>query len=144
MVIDSIEIANFRGLKSFSLELDGGSVLLVSENGAGKTSLLVAIAKALGKDRGAAYSDFFDSSLPIEIVVTLSGFDRADQATFPKELSFSGRTPALRIGFRAEWNAAEEEAQTTCGFPDHGWKAASREQRNAMRVVWLPAFRDPN
>jgi hypothetical protein len=49
----------------------------------------------------------------------------------------------LRIGFRAEWNANEEEANSICGFPDHGWKTATREQRDALKVVWLPAYRDP-
>ena len=41
-----------------------------------------------------ALADFCDSGAPIEIVVKLSGFDRAEQGTFPKELSFAGRTPS--------------------------------------------------
>ncbi len=143
MVIDSVEIANFRSFKTFSLKLDGDSVFLVSENAAGKTSLLLAITKALGRDRTATLADFADSEKPIEIVLTLSSFDRVDQASFPKELSFTGTVPSLRIGFRAEWNASEEEANSLCGFPDHDWKTATREQRDALRIVWLPAYRDP-
>ena len=56
MLIDSIDVTNFRSFRSFSLNLDGASVFLVSENAAGKTSLLMAITKALGKDRGARAS----------------------------------------------------------------------------------------
>jgi hypothetical protein len=143
MIIDSIGITNFRCFKSFSLQLDGNSIFLVSENATGKTSLLSAITKALGKDKGVTLADFGDPAAPIEIILRLSGFERADQGAFPKELSFTGKAPSLAIGFRAEWNVNEEEANTLCGFPDHGWKAASREQRDALRVVWLPAYRDP-
>jgi predicted ATPase len=143
MIIESIEIANFRVFGAFSLGLGGRSVFLVSENAAGKSSLLLAIAKALGKDRGVTLADFADSAAPIEIVVRLSGFDRVDQGVFPKELSFAGKTPSLAVGFRAEWNAVEEESNAVCGFPDHGWRPATREQRDALRLVWLPAYRDP-
>jgi len=144
MIIDSIHVTNFRCFEVFTLKLDGKSVFLVSENAAGKTSLLLAIAKALGKDKSASLADFRDPHAPVEIVVTLSGFERADQGAFPKELSFAGSKPSLRIGFRAEWSANEEEATTLCGFPDHGWRVASREQRDALRLIWLPSYRDPN
>ena len=46
MIIESIEITNFRSLSRF-LQLNGKSLFLVSENATGKTSLLVAITKAL-------------------------------------------------------------------------------------------------
>lgn len=143
MKIDSIQINNFRSFESFSLELEGQSVHLVSENGIGKSSLLGAIAKALGKDKNVGLADFRDAQAPIEITLQLSGFERADQSAFPKELNFSGRTPSLRVGFRADWSANDEEVNTLCGFPDHGWKAATREQRDALRLVWLPSYRDP-
>lgn len=90
-----------------------------------------------------ALTDFADPTKPVEVVLSLSGFARNDQALFPKELSFSGTLPTLRIGVRAEWNATEEEVSTICGFPDLGWKASSRQQRDALKAVWLPAFRDP-
>jgi len=143
MVIDRISVSNFRNFRSFDIDLNGKSVFLVSENAAGKTSLLFAIAKALGKDRIASFADFADPSAPIEIVVQLSGFSRSDQGSFPTELSFAGRSPSLRIGFRAEWNPSEEESNTVCGFPDEGWRPARREQRDALKLVWLPAYRDP-
>lgn len=143
MRINSIEITNFRGFKAFSLVLEGTSAILVSENAAGKTSLLAAVAKALGKDRGVLREDFTDLALPIEIKVTLLGFERSDQIRFPRELSFGGPTPSLCIGFKATWDAAEEDIESVCGFPDHGWKPASRAQREALPLLWLPSFRDP-
>ena len=141
MQIESVELTNFRSFKKLSLALDGKSIYLVSENGGGKTSVLTAIARALGKERIATPQDFGDINLPLEVVVKLRGFLPADQGVFPKELSFVG-TPSLRIGFRAVWNKSEQEAEMTCGFPDHGWRQASKQQREALRVVWLPAHRD--
>jgi putative ATP-dependent endonuclease of OLD family len=140
--VDSIEIRNFRAFVDFDLSVGGESLFVVSENGAGKTSLLAAIAKALGKDRSVTLSDFADKTQPIEIIVTLSGFDASDSATFPKELSFQG-PPTLRIGMHAVWDPVEGEPDVTVGFPDKGWKAASRQQRDALPMLWLPAYRDP-
>lgn len=46
MKIKKIEVANFRGMKTFSTSLDGTVTVLSAKNGAGKTSLLSAV-KAL-------------------------------------------------------------------------------------------------
>jgi putative ATP-dependent endonuclease of the OLD family len=143
MKIDSVEIQNFRNLTVFSLDFGGETTFVVGENATSKTSLLSAIARALGKERTTTFADFADPAKPIEAILKLSGFDRADHSVFPKEMSFAG-TPTLRIGYRAEWNAKEEECDGLCGFPDHGWKAASREQRDALPVVWLPGYREPD
>lgn len=142
MIVDKLEITNFRCFSAFALPL-GGSLFLVSENGVGKSALLAAIAHALGQDRTITKADFGDLNKPLEIVATLSGFEKADQKHFPKELSFAGPKPTLKIGFRAQWNAGEEEIDDAiCGFPDHGWKGASKTQRAALQVIWLPADRD--
>lgn len=142
MIIDKLEITNFRCFPTFSLDV-GRSLFFVSENGVGKSSLLAAIARAMGQERATAKADFADLSKPLEIIVTLSGFEKPDQKYFPKELSFAGPKPSLRIGFRAQWNAAEEEVDdAVCGFPDHGWKPASKAQREALKVIWLPSDRD--
>ena len=143
MKIDSIKFTNYRHFKDLEISLDPKANYLVSENGGGKTSLLAGVVRALGKERFVAREDFQNPNLPIEITIKLSGFVPADQKLFPKELSFVG-TPTLTIGFRAEWNHTENEPDVTCGFPDHGWRKASKEQRDALRVVWIPAVRDPS
>jgi predicted ATPase len=143
VLITSVEISNFRCFRSFSLALEGAPALIVSENGAGKTSLLAAISKALGKDRFAARQDFSDLANPIEIKLVLSDFDKQDQAVFPKELSFAAGKPTLCIGFKATWDPKEAEVEAIVGFPDHSWRVASREQRDALPVHWLQATREP-
>lgn len=143
MRIEQIQAKNFRSLVDFDLSIAGDSIVLVSENGAGKSSLIQGIAKALGKDRSAHPLDFTERSDPIEIVLTLTDFDRKDQSCFPKELSFVGVKPKLRIGFRAVWDPSEENVDTTFGFPDDGWRRASKAQRDALGAVWLSASRDP-
>lgn len=143
MRLDTIEVTNFRCFQQFTLPISGSSLMIVSENAGGKSSLLTAISKALGKDRTIFLTDFADPKQSIEIIATLSGFELADQAIFPKELSFKGK-PTLRIGLHAVWDAAENDCEITIGFPDHSWKRASREQREALRILWLPAYRDPS
>ncbi len=142
MRIESIEIRNFRGIQDLRLNIGGSSVVFVGENGAGKSSLIAAIARALGKVHQTSRADFGDRAQPLEIILSLSGFTRDDGAVFPSEISFQG-PPTLRIGFRATWDAEEHETDGTCGFPDQGWRRASRAQRDALAVVWLPGHRDP-
>jgi hypothetical protein len=143
VLITSVEIANVRCFRSFALKLGGSPALVVSENGAGKTSLLGAISKGLGKDRFAAKQDFADLTNPIEIRLGLSDFGKQDHAVFPKELSFAAGKPTLCIGFKATWDPKESEVEAICGFPDHGWRSATREQRDALPVHWLQARREP-
>ena len=48
MRIDSIQIANFRGIEHLDLTFDPRFTLLVGDNGSGKTSILSAVSVALG------------------------------------------------------------------------------------------------
>jgi predicted ATP-binding protein involved in virulence len=48
MRIDSIQIDNFRGIEHLKLTFDPRFTLLVGDNGSGKTSILSAVAVALG------------------------------------------------------------------------------------------------
>lgn len=143
MRLRSLEVSNFRCLGTLSISAGGKSLLVVGENATGKSALLTAAARALGRDSTASQTDFADLSQPIEIVVTLEGFDAEDQGSFPSELSFQG-TPTLRIGYRAVWSPSEREAEITIGFPDLGWKRATRDQKDALPVLWYPAWRDPS
>jgi putative ATP-dependent endonuclease of the OLD family len=142
MKLETIELKNFRCFGSLTIPVGGTSLFIVSENAGGKSSLLTAVAKALGRDPFAAAADFDSLTDPFEVIVTLTGFEPADQATFPDELSFKGK-PSLRVGMRAVWDAAEREADVRVGFPDHNWKKLSRLQREALPLIWLPAWRDP-
>jgi predicted ATP-dependent endonuclease of OLD family len=143
MRIARLDIENYRSFESFALDLDGRSLFLISENGVGKTTMLGAVAKALGKDQSAiTKSDFRDAARPIEITATLTDFAPEDQASFAGLLNFSGK-PTLRIGVRAEWDDAEQEVDSHVGFPDAAWKRATRDQRDAIPLMWLPAWRDP-
>lgn len=49
MRISRIRVENFRSLRDFELQPDDGVNLLVGENNAGKSALLVALARALGR-----------------------------------------------------------------------------------------------
>jgi len=142
MKLESLSISNFRCFDSFSLDLGGESLFIVSANAVGKSSLLAATAKALGADRSITVNDFRDRLNPIEIIATLGGFKPADQGVFPSELDFNG-PPTLQVGVRAEWDPIEDEARVSLGFPNRQWRLASRTQRNTLQPWWLPTHRDP-
>ncbi|HXA29333.1 MAG TPA: AAA family ATPase [Candidatus Angelobacter sp.] len=141
MELSRIEISNYRSFDTVSIDVDGSSVFLISENGGGKTTVLNAIAQAIRGEPQVALADFRDPHKPLELVATLRGFSAADQATFPDVMSFGG-VPSLRIGYRAEWDAGERSVTATHGYPDKGWPRASREQREALPLLALPAIRD--
>jgi predicted ATP-binding protein involved in virulence len=67
MRVQKIEIDNYRSFSQFTLDLRGESLFFISENGVGKSTLLGAIAKALGRDSSPiTKSDFADLLYPIE------------------------------------------------------------------------------
>lgn len=143
MRLSELTIKNFRCFEDFTFDFDEASALIVGESGLGKSSLLEAIAKAHGRSQVVGIEDFADLSVPIEIVATLGGFTTTDQGSFPDDLTFGG-PPTLRIGFRATWNSDEEAVDSVHGFPDRGWVRASKRQRETLKLLWLPAWRDPD
>jgi hypothetical protein len=66
---------------------------------------------------------------------------RAGRAQGPRE-QLGVRPPRLRVGVRASWDAHEREIEVVHGFPDDGWRRASRDARESLPVLWLPAWRD--
>lgn len=138
-----IEIENFRCFESFSLDLGGDTALVIAPNGGGKTSLLEAIAKGSGLSRTASREDFFDLRTPIEIVLTIAGIPTEAAGIFADQTQFGGGPPTIKIGMRATWDGEEQELEVVHGFPDSGWTRATRAQRDALSVLWLPAHRDP-
>ena len=65
MIVDEIEINNFRGIRNLSLKLDETTVL-IGENNTGKSTILAALESCLSRSltrRGGAFSDY-DYYLP--------------------------------------------------------------------------------
>lgn len=48
MILESVHIENFKGIKSYTIQLKKGFNLLIGDNGVGKTSILEAISVGLG------------------------------------------------------------------------------------------------
>jgi predicted ATP-binding protein involved in virulence len=105
MRIAQVEIANFRGFQNFRLNLDGRSVLVIGENAGGKTALLTAIARGLGRDVHFRRPDFHDVTRPLEITITLDGLTAPQRSVFGNHVDYvSGGEPALRTQARAVWD----------------------------------------
>ena len=65
MIVDEIEISNFRGIRNLSLKLDETTVL-IGENNTGKSTILAALESCLSRNltrRSAAFSEY-DYHLP--------------------------------------------------------------------------------
>ncbi len=142
MRIQRIELRNFRSFTSFDLEFGGRSVLVIGENAGGKTSLLTAIARALGRDLAFTSADFADLQQPIELRVTLSDLDAAQRSVFGNYVQFGPGAPTLQLQARAVWNPAAEEAEVEHGYPRQPGSRSRRDERDAIPLQWLPSGRD--
>ncbi len=142
MKIRTATIRNFRTFSDFTLDLDCRSVFVIGENAGGKTSLLTAIARALGRDPNFTSADFADINQPVVIEVTLSGFDQAQRGLFNQYIHFDN-PQTLTVGVRAIWDAAAEEAEVEHYYPRHPGSRSKREEREGIPLQWLPSWRDP-
>ena len=142
MKILRVSIQNFRSFQQLDLPLGGQSVYVIGENASGKTSLLTAIARALGRDLSFAGTDFRDIQQPIEIQVTLQDFAVPQRALFGDYIHFG--TPAtLTVGVRAIWDPAAENAEVEHWYPGHAGSRSKKREREGLSVQWLGSARDP-
>lgn len=141
--IQQIKIRNFRCFRALLLDLAAGPASFVAPNGGGKSTLLEAVARACGAVAPRLTSqDFRDSTQPIEIVAVVSNLPTDTAALYADELRFETGGPVMSVGVRASWDDEQEELEIVHGFPDHGWRRSTKEQRDALPTVWLPTSRD--
>lgn len=134
MKLRRVQISQFRGFDSFEL-VPRGHVLAVGEPRAGRSDLLAAISKVFEIDATRVSEiDFHDQDLtqPIEVEVVVGDLgpdltqqflDRLDiwdlaSETIVAAVEDPAQIPdsselALRIGYHARWDAAEERAAST-------------------------------
>lgn len=141
--VSRIEIRNFRSFRNFTLDLNGDSIFVIGENAGGKTTLLTAIARALGRDLNFHVEDFADRQQAIEVEVTLTNLDQAQSGVFGNYADFSTKPPSLRVATRAVWDLAAEEADVEHYYPRIPGSRSKREEREALTCEWLPTMRDP-
>jgi putative ATP-dependent endonuclease of OLD family len=139
LLITNLSITNFRGIASLSLNLDGRSNLFVGANGAGKTAVLTATAKALGADRRMSRDDFVDPDQPVEITCTLTALGEELAGAFNQQVTFGPAGPTLTLGVHASLDGPEIEVLH--GFPMGGWTRARGAQLRKLPVLWLSAER---
>jgi predicted ATP-dependent endonuclease of OLD family len=140
--IKRVEISNFRGLGDVDLDLDGRSVFVIGENGSGKTALLVAIARGLGRDLSFRRPDFTDANEPIEITATLDDLSGEQRAVFGDHVDFvTGGGASLRVRARAVWDESLEDVEVEHLYVKNSQRSR-RDERDAVPLLWLPANRD--
>ena len=141
MRITRITVENFRSLDAFALDLEAESRFIVGENAIGKSSLITAIARAVGRDRTFSRSDFLDLKRPIDIRVTLIGLDAAQLGVFADAADF-GAVTSVTMGVTALWDPDAEEIEITHGYPTKAWRQTKRSERDAVELYWIPDSRD--
>ena len=141
MRITRVTVGNFRSFDAFVLDFDAESRFIVGENAIGKSSLITAIARALGRDRTFSRSDFFDLARPIDIRVTLIGMDAAQLGVFADAADF-GTVTSVTMGVTALWDADVEEVEVTHGYPTKAWRSSNRSERDAVELYWISDSRD--
>jgi len=141
MRITSVFVENFRSLDAFGLNLEGESRFLVGENAIGKSSLITAIARAVGRDRTFSRSDFVDLARPIDIRVTLTALDDVQLGVFADAADF-GAVPSVTMGVTALWDQDSEEIEVTHGYPTKAWRQSNRSERDAVELYWISDSRD--
>lgn len=142
MKVQHISIRNFRGFDNFALDVGSRSLFLIGENAGGKTSLLTAVARALGRELHFTRADFRDVQQPIDIEVTLSEFSPAQRGLYGDYIQF-GPPATLVVGVRAVWDAVSEEADWEHHYPRHAGTRSRRDERAGFTMLWLPSGRDP-
>jgi len=143
MKIERLVIRNFRGFDNFALDLGGRSHFLIGQNAGGKSSLLTAIVRALGRDLSFTRADFRDTGQPIEIEVALSDFTVPERGLYGDYIRF-GPPARLVVGVRVVWNVAAEEAEYEHHYPLHAGSHSRREEREGFPMQWFPSWRDPS
>jgi energy-coupling factor transporter ATP-binding protein EcfA2 len=142
MNLQHLEIHNFRCFADLDLPVGGSSLAIVAPNAGGKSSLIAAVAWALGGPRGVALQDLADPEDQMYIIATVGGIRREDHGKFVEgALRFTG-APTVRIGVRAIWDEHSGQLDVDWGFPDAGWRRAGRDVRDALPVLFLPTDRD--
>ena len=110
MRITRVTVENFRSLDAFVLDLEGESRFLVGENAIGKSSLITAIARAVGRERTFSRSDFVDLARPIDIRVTLTALDAAQLGVFADAADF-GAVTSVTMGITALWDQTRKRSK---------------------------------
>jgi ABC-type lipoprotein export system ATPase subunit len=141
MRVEKLKLVNFRCFEQFELDLDGESLVVVGTNAAGKSTLLNSVRMAL-QGGIVRHTDLRDLQQPAELIATITGIPPAGQGAFADATDFTTTPPTLRIGIRGIWDPDEREVESTHGFPDDGWRRASRAAREHLPVMHLPAWRD--
>jgi putative ATP-dependent endonuclease of OLD family len=144
MHVSSIEISNFRGVKTAHVRFSGHSVL-IGPNNSGKTTIIEALALVLGRNglvRGLTEHDFFGSSPAaadrITITAAVTGFAPDDFTQHPEWFGnrrgvpcwleektgrilaepAAGTVLACQITFAARFDAETLEVETRRVFTD--------------------------
>lgn len=159
MHLHSIDIKNFRSLKTLHLELQSGLNVLVGRNNTGKTNLLHAIRHALGPaaSRGDSLwldrDDFYKASATaaaettMAVTLVFTGLNEAQRAHFYEITEFDlGNLDNSKatVRFEASWPKGKKQAsiKRTGGPLSAEQPEVPSAILESLPITFLPALRD--
>lgn len=152
MYISQAVIKNYRKISSQGIvvNLKEGLNVLIGENNLGKTTIVEAICLCLNigditKSVRISKDDFHDSDLPIEIELTFSNLNQAQQVSFLQALVINQTDidqSTLKLLFRFSWEHERPSFKILSG--DTLIQLRGDELLSYLRCTYLPALRDVN
>lgn len=124
MYLSSIHIENFKGIKSANLDFDRSVNIIIGDNGAGKTSVLEAIAVALG-----GFLSGIDGVNTIHF--SQDEIRRESQLTGTGSHNIIYRTP-IRVRICLELNAGNRKDPDICTFEFTRQKKSIKSARSTV------------
>lgn len=146
MWIRQLQIENFRGIQKATVEFSERQTVLVGANGAGKSTIIEALALLFGRDRlvrNLTEHDFFGSNPKaadrLRLIASITGFVPNDSSAHPQWFSDGRGVPkwfepsigkllpeqrtqedelSVQIGFCARFDRCELEVETVRYFHD--------------------------
>src|SRR5260370_37159837 len=166
MWIHRLQIESFRGIKSAQVEFGERQSILIGSNGAGKSTVLEALALLFGRDklvRGLTEHDFHGSDPVaadrIRLIATITGFSSnvvadhgqwfSERRAVPKWIGNTGRlfsqpqsdqdALSLQIGFCARFDRSDLAVETVRYYhdDDSGLDPFDEEMAQTVSILLL-------
>lgn len=113
MMLDSLEITNFKGIKHLKLDFSGENLTIAARNGAGKTTIADAYSWLMTDKDSTGRKDFDIIPIDPETKQTIHNIETSVKGVFGIELGDIGEQITLKKVFKEEWTKKRGSTEAT-------------------------------